>query len=154
MPKHFSFNYNGKHYNSVKQFCDEYDVNPLCFYDQLRKGKSFQQICDYYTNKQRIYKINNLIFYSKKEACDFYNVNHSTIMGYEQRNHLSFEQALKQYLNQSSAFTSNGVIIERQADIAKIFHISKQAVNQCMKKNNFTLEQVYHYYKKRNEQHD
>ena len=154
MPKHFSFDYNGKHYDNVKQFCDEYDINPLCFYKKLKRGESFQQICDYYMNKQYVYKINNLTFYSKKEACNFYNVNHSTILNYEQRNHLSFEQALKQYLNQSPAFTSNGIIIERQADIAKMFHISKQAVNQCMKKNNFTLEQIYHYYKKRSEQHD
>jgi hypothetical protein len=154
MPKHFSFNYNGKHYDNVKQFCDEHNINSLCFYNQLKKGKSFQQICDYYMNKQYVYKINNLIFYSKKAACDFYNVKYSTISCYEQRNHLSFEQALKQYLNQSQAFTFNGIIIERQTDIAKMFHISKQAVNQCMKKNHFTLEQVYHYYKKRSEQYD
>ena len=154
MPKHFSFNYNGKHYDNVKQFCDEHNINPLCFYKKLKKGESFQQICDYYMNKQYAYKINNLIFYSKREACNFHNVKYSTISCYEQRNHLSFEQALKQYLNQSQAFILNGTIIERQTDIAKMFHISKQAVNQYMKKNNLTLEQVYYHYKKRSEQHE
>jgi len=94
-------------------------------------------------------KINNLIFSTKKEACEFYNVHYNAVYQKAKRHNLTFNQMLENIVNHSPAFIDNEIIIETQADIARMFHISANSVNRYMKRHNVTLKEAYEHYKTR-----